>query len=69
VIDALGSEQIPRLRLGIRGERVPEDTAEYVLHRFERSERDIAAEMIEEAADAVETVLRSGLTAAMNRFN
>ena len=69
VIDALGTQKIPRLRLGICGERAPADTADYVLRRFDKDERDSAAEMIEEAADAVEMILRSGLTTAMNRFN
>jgi len=69
VIDALGTQKIPRLRLGICGERAPADTADYVLRRFDKDERDSAAEMIEEAADAVEMILRSGLATAMNRFN
>jgi PTH1 family peptidyl-tRNA hydrolase len=69
IIEALGTQQIPRLRLGIRGERARADTADYVLSRFDKDERDTAAEMIEDAADAVETVLRSGLVAAMNRYN
>ena len=69
VIESLGTQQIPRLRLGIRGEEVPDDTAEYVLRNFDKEERETAAEMIEEAADAVEAVLRSGLIAAMNKFN
>lgn len=69
VIEALGTQKVPRLRLGIRGERVTVDTADYVLSRFDKDERDTAAEMIEEAADAVEIVLRRGLIAAMNRYN
>lgn len=69
VIDALGTQKIPRLRLGICGDRAPADTADYVLRRFDRDEKDTAAEMVEDAADAVEMVLRSGLIAAMNRFN
>jgi len=69
VIDALGTQKIPRLRLGICGENASVDTAGYVLSRFEKDERDTAAEMVQDAADAVEMVLRSGLVAAMNRFN
>ncbi len=69
VIDALGTQEIPRLRLGICGEEASVDTVAYVLSRFDKNERDAAAEMIEEAADVVEMVLRSGLIAAMNRFN
>ena len=69
VIDAMGTQRIPRLRLGICGERAATDTADYVLSRFDKDEKDTAAEMIEEAADAVEMALRSGLIAAMNRYN
>lgn len=69
VIEALGTQKIPRLRLGIRGERAVGDTADYVLSRFDKDERDAAAEMLEDAADAVETVLRAGLVVAMNRYN
>lgn len=69
VIEALGTQKIPRLRLGIRGERAAGDTADYVLSRFDKDERDTAAEMLEDAADAVETVLRAGLVTAMNRYN
>ncbi len=69
VIDALGTQKVPRLRLGIRGDGATADTAKYVLSRFDKDERDIAAEMIEDGADAVEMVLRSGLIAAMNRYN
>ena len=69
VIDALGTQKIPRLRLGTCGERATADTADYVLACFDKDEKDTAAEMIEDAADAVEMVLRSGLIAAMNRFN
>ena len=69
VIESLGTQQIPRLRLGIRGETLRGETADYVLSRFDKEERDTAAEMIEEAADAVEMVLRSGLIAATNKYN
>tara|TARA_Y100001947_G_C10191811_1_gene241093 strand:- start:39 stop:404 length:366 start_codon:yes stop_codon:yes gene_type:complete len=69
IIGALGTQKIPRLRLGISGEKASTDTVAYVLSSFEKNEKDTAAEMVEEAADAVEMVLRSGLIAAMNRFN
>ena len=69
IINALGTQKIPRLRLGISGEKASTDTVTYVLSSFEKNEKDTAAEMVEEAADAVEMVLRSGLIAAMNRFN
>lgn len=69
IIAALGTQQIPRIRIGIRGEGAPADTADYVLSPFEKSEVDPIAEVVESAADAVEMIARSGLTAAMNAYN
>jgi len=69
IIRALGTQQIPRLRMGIRGIDAPPDTADYVLSRFKKDELDTIAEVIEVAADAVQAIQRSDLTAAMNAYN
>lgn len=69
VIEALETQQIPRLRLGVGGEKTPEDTADYVLTPFASEELPVVAEMIENAADAVRMILRAGLTATMNAYN
>jgi hypothetical protein len=34
-----------------------------------KAELEVAAEMIDEAGNAVETILREGIDAAMNKFN
>lgn len=69
VIHYLGTDQIARLRLGVG--RPPEggSAINYVLSTFARSERDRVAELIDDAADAVQLVLREGLDVAMNRYN
>jgi PTH1 family peptidyl-tRNA hydrolase len=69
IIDALGSDAFPRLRVGIG--RPPEgvDPAEFVLTPFSESERALIEPALDRAVDAVETVVRDGLPAAMNRFN
>lgn len=69
VIEALGTTEFPRLRVGIG--RPPEgtDPAEFVLTRFTSEEAPVAQASIERAADAVELAITEGLTAAMNRFN
>ena len=67
VIEALGTQEIPRVRIGIG--RPPGDTAEYVLSRFSPEERPVVEEAVERAADAVETILREGIEVAMGRFN
>jgi PTH1 family peptidyl-tRNA hydrolase len=69
VIGALGTDEFPRLRLGIRPEHPVADLAAYVLHPMRKSELEAAAELVVTAADAVECVLSSGIKAAMNRYN
>ncbi len=67
VIEALGTAEIPRVRIGIG--RPTGDAADYVLSRFAPEERPRIREAIERAADAVEVVLREGIQRAMERFN
>jgi len=69
IISRLGTTDFPRLRLGVGS--VPDDVdgADYVLCPFPDEERGVAREMIERAADCLETVVRSGFERAMGRFN
>ena len=67
IIAALGTDAFPRLRIGVG--RNGRGLAGHVLATFHGAERDLAAEMVQVAADAVETWLGEGLDAAMNRFN
>jgi len=69
IIDALGTTEFPRLRVGIG--RPPEgvDPADYVLARFRPEEQPVVAEALERAAQALEAAVTEGIAAAMNRFN
>lgn len=70
LIAGLGSEDMPRIRLGILGrDRRQSDLADYVLGEFEPEERVLARELVETGADAAETVVVEGVAQAMNRFN
>jgi len=68
IIECLGHEKFPRLRIGI-GAPGREDMVEHVLGRFEESEREELEKILANAAEAVNCALSSGLNAAMNRFN
>ncbi len=58
-----------RVRLGV-GRPPPEwDVADYVLSPFTTAEADEVQSMIATAADAVESVVKDGVEATMNRFN
>jgi len=59
----------PRLRVGVRGDDMTGDLANYVLSPFIGDEADAAKGAVERAADAVETALSHGLEGAMNVFN
>ena len=69
VIRALGTEDLPRVRLGILGERGEADLADYVLEPFLPSERDDAEAMIGRAVEAVRSIAEQGIDRAMNVYN
>ena len=66
---ALGSDDYPRLRVGIGAKPSFMDQADYVLSRFTELERDAIERAVNRAADATETFVREGVEAAMNTFN
>lgn len=59
----------PRLRVGVRGDELSGDLADYVLSPFSESEAEAADTAIARSADAVESALRDGFEAAMNIYN
>ena len=72
VIEYLQSDQVPRLRLGIRpGDAAPAGDAlvEFVLGAFTAEEREPLEAMVQRAADSCELWLSEGTQAAMARFN
>lgn len=68
VIASVGSEFI-RVRMGVQPEFPLEDMADYVLGTMRKPEREIAAQMTVDAAEAVELILSEGAGKAMARFN
>jgi PTH1 family peptidyl-tRNA hydrolase len=69
VITQLGTQVFPRIRVGIGQGPPGRDAANYVLGRFTRDEEAALPEVHARVADAIETVVREGFQAAMNRFN
>lgn len=68
IILQFGTEEIPRLRIGI-GAAPTEDAVDYVLGRFFEEERPIVEKTITRAADAVKWAIDKGVLSAMNLFN
>lgn len=65
----MGGDEFARLRIGIRTANPKGDLAGYVLSPFWGEGLEMADIMVGVAADAIETCVRDGLVAAMNRFN
>jgi peptidyl-tRNA hydrolase, PTH1 family len=69
LVDVLGTEDFPRLRIGVRKGDLPEDFADYVLSEFPPEDVLVVQEVVGRAADAAECLIREGTAAAMNKFN
>ena len=71
ILDCFGTIEIPRMRLGVRGENFQpgEPKDDYVLSRFSKKERPVIDEAIGTAVEALEVFVTEGIDAAMNRFN
>ena len=69
VLARLGTEAVPRLRIGI--DAPPDHIAaeDYVLSRFAADEEAIVAEAIAQASDAVSDWITDGINAVMDRYN
>jgi PTH1 family peptidyl-tRNA hydrolase len=68
IIIQFGTEEIPRLRIGI-GEAPRDGSVDYVLSRFFEEEKPIVRSTIDRAAEAVKCTIDNGLISAMNSFN
>jgi PTH1 family peptidyl-tRNA hydrolase len=69
VIQAAGTNEVLRVRMGIHPGHKLSSGADYVLTPFRRSQMDDLGEWLDTAADAVESILHDGVAAAMNRFH
>jgi len=65
----LGSQDIPRLRVGIGPVPANWASPDFVLGRFTSEERPEVDAVIERSADAVEEWVATGIESAMNRYN
>jgi PTH1 family peptidyl-tRNA hydrolase len=69
VIEALGTKDFLRVRVGVAPERKIEDGMSYLLSPLRKTQLKVVDGMLETAAEAVKVILTEGPAAAMNRFN
>jgi PTH1 family peptidyl-tRNA hydrolase len=65
----LHSDAFMRVRIGVGKPASKEQGVDHVLKRFAKRERAEIDVTLEQAADAVESIVADGIDAAMNRFN
>lgn len=68
-IEQLGTQDFPRLRLGIGRPPGRMDPKDYVLQSFSKDDQKILPEVLDRAADAALIFVTDGLNKAMNKYN
>ena len=70
IIGELGSQDFPRVKIGVGGKAHPEqDLADHVLSGFSASEEKALISALERAADAALCIMDHGVADAANRYN
>ena len=70
IIQHLGTDQFPRLKVGVGGKPHPDyDMADWVLGKLQGEDKRIMDDAAVRAAQAVECLLSQGIDRAMNQFN
>jgi PTH1 family peptidyl-tRNA hydrolase len=69
VIGSLGTQEFPRVRLGVEPAHPVRDGAEYLLAPFKRSQEKELDELVSLGADAVRSIIADGVEKSMTKFN
>ena len=69
VIDAVGTPQFVRIKIGIGRPAPRQDSADFVLQVFTKEEIEVLNPCLDRAVDALECLIHRGVAVAMNEFN
>ena len=69
IIREVGTQDFPRVRVGIHGGRRDKDGARIVLAKLKRARREELDELLDYAAQAVESIIAEGVEKSMTKFN
>ena len=69
IINSLGTRDFVRIRIGIMPDHETDDLANFVLKNFNKEELKIMDKIINEAVEAIMTVLEKDVATAMNLYN
>lgn len=69
IISHLGTNEFPRLKIGVGEKRPGQDLADHVLSRFPKKDLEAVEDSIDRTCDAVFAILKNGIEDAMNQYN
>jgi peptidyl-tRNA hydrolase, PTH1 family len=69
IINAMQTEEIARIRIGVAPDSPGKGGVKYILAPFRKSQLPAVDEALDLAAQAVNVILSDGIATAMNRFN
>jgi PTH1 family peptidyl-tRNA hydrolase len=69
LIQALGSGEFVRLRVGVGRSQTRADVVDHVLRPFSRDEQSALDEILHRSVEAIATILSKGTLEGMNRYN
>jgi PTH1 family peptidyl-tRNA hydrolase len=69
VIEKLGTQEFPRVRLGVHPGHPLSSGKDYLLSRFTRQQTETLDAFIDFAADATESIIAEGVEKSMAKFN
>jgi len=69
IINALGTQDFLRIRMGVAPDHKIEDGMSYLLAPFRKAQLKVVDPVLDTAVEAVKVILTEGPDAAMNRFN
>ena len=69
IIGELGSEDFPRLRVGIRNDQTPKEVTNFVLEPFNTQEKKTISQIVDNAAVVCQVWAEKGFEAALNQVS
>ena len=69
IISHLGTEEFPRIKVGVGDKPKGWDLADYVLSRFSKEEQPIIRDALKDTSEACKMMVTGSIDAAMNQYN
>lgn len=69
IIQHLGTQEFPRIRIGVGNKPKEWDLVDYVMSKFSDSENTLMRQALKNVSEATKTMIRSGIVEAMNIYN